>query len=45
MVMVKPHGVDLLVDGFQLGGISDGGLLFLQGLDGLLGFGMLLSID
>ncbi len=33
------QGVDLLVDGFQLGGISDGGLLFLQGFDGLLGFG------
>ena len=33
------QGVDLLVDGFQLGSIGDGGLLFLQFLDGLLGFG------
>lgn len=28
------QGVDLLVDGFQLGGIGDGCLLFLQILDG-----------
>ena len=36
------QGVNLLVDGFQFGGINDGGLLFLQFLDGLLGFGELL---
>lgn len=34
-----PQGVNLLVDGFQLGGIGDGSLLFLQFLEGLLGFG------
>ncbi len=32
------QGVDLLVYGFHLSGIGDGGLLFLQGLDGLFGF-------
>jgi hypothetical protein len=34
--------VDLLVNGFQLGGIGDGSFLFLQRLDGPLGFSELL---
>ncbi len=39
------QGVDLLVDGFQLGGIGDGGLLFLQVLDSLLGFFLLAFLN